>query len=623
MSGDWFSRATPGDGTNLFDARVHNQADQVFLDGQMMPLARWPNQATNDPSFPAKSACERFVSKTRDAATQWTTGVMEDDAFDLSPESAVGAQIFFQPNWNAWSWLFTGRITAVDGHRFTFQSRSDAGKDFSQKVYDARSRYYLFDKLTLLDAPGEWYHDKAAGVLHLMPPDRQSPEGRVSAKRREYAFDLTGLSHIVVRGFTLHACTLTTDRDSGGDNVPYGDDGAPRYPWRNAAHGLPRDPYHRDDYKDAPSTNVVVDSCEISYPTHFTDVSGHFECQWGQSSGVVLSGRGHVISNCRIRYSAGNGIVLLGREHRALGNVIEDVDYAATDCGAIHTGVTERASTDHEIAWNTVRRCGRSGIMIRQMTRRDTQDGSLWKGRVHHNDVSAFGLQDADLGGICSTGYDGRYVRIDHNWVHDACEIPDNLPGASGFTASGIYLDYSARFLVDHNVVWNVEWGIHLQNQTGGDIPAGHVVLHNTVAVRSLGGKPQGYGPFGVVRNSKAPFRDTLIANNILLRLDQSPGFKPVDFDSDPALNRAVENNPNGHDAATLGLVGGDTFPAALLPRPDASNLVDAAILPTPTPVNGITPPDWRAALHGKRPDVGAKESGLDPWQPGHQAWKR
>jgi hypothetical protein len=58
---------------------AHNFALQVFADGRMMNLARWPN-ATSDLSHPVKSAITTFISKTRDKSAKLTTGVVEDDA---------------------------------------------------------------------------------------------------------------------------------------------------------------------------------------------------------------------------------------------------------------------------------------------------------------------------------------------------------------------------------------------------------------------------------------------------------------------------------------------------------------------------------------------------------------
>lgn len=620
MPGDWFSRATPGDGINLYDARVRNQADQVFVDGQMMLVARWPNPRTLDPSFPTKAVTEKYLGKTIDKETNWTTATMEDEQFDLTAAQALGAEVMLQPNWEAWAWLLTGRITAVEGKRWTYVSRSDAGKDFSkEKVNDHRSRYVLFNKLELLDAPGEWFHDKASGVLYLKSPDGKPLEGRVTAKKREFAFDLTGRSFVTIRGFAVHGCTITTDRDSGGDNIGHDEQGRIRYPWKNAAHKLPKDPYHQiDAYQDAPSRHVVLENLDIRYPSHFTDVSGHFFGQWGQSSGIVLSGRHHRIANCRIRYSAGNGISIIGREHRVLGNLIEDTGYAANDCGAIHTGVTGRCSSDHEIGWNTIRRTGRSAILPRSFYRIDASDGSDWKARIHHNDISGFGIQDWDQGGIYAAESASRYLRIDHNWIHDAYENVDGLPGARAYTASGIYPDYMAQWLIDHNVIWNVEWGIHLQNEIGkGTPPAGYLVLNNTIAVRTIGGGKSRHGPYGVVRNSKAGFQDSVIADNLILLMDDSTTFKPVDFESDPALNRVVENNVSGRDPEGLGLSGGAAYPQALVPRADAAQIAGKASARSIDTIAGMPVPP----ITGRNADVGAIPAGGPLWLAGHEAW--
>ncbi len=617
MAGDWFSRATPGDGEHLYDARVHNQADQVFVDGSMVILARWPNSKGLDPSFPGKATCEKFISKSRDKERNWTTAVLEDAQFELTATQAIGAQIMVQPNYNAWAWLFTGRVTAVEGTRFTYVSRSDAGKDFSQDKLDDHSRYYLFDKLELLDAPGEWYHDKQAGTLYLKSPDGKPLDGRVAAKKREFAFDLSGLSHIVIRDLAIHACTITTDHDAGGDNIPYDENGGTRYPWRNAAHGLPTEPFHQiDTYRDAPSREVVLENLDATYLSHFTDVSGHFFCQWGQSSGIVLSGRNHRIAGCRIRWSAGNGITLLGREHQVLGNLIEDTDYAATDCAAVHTGATDRISSDHEIAWNTMLRTGRSGLLPRYMYRSLAAGDSDWKGRIHHNDISQFGIQDWDVGGVYGAG-PGRYLRFDHNLIHDAYENVDDL-GDGAFTASGIYPDYGSTWIIDHNVIWNVEWGIHLQNQADHKTPAGYLVFNNTVAVRRLGGQPNSYGPFGVVRNSDAPNQDTQIADNILLLLSPSGGggYKPIDFSSDPALNRLVDGNATGTSMESLRLTAGKNFPAALVPTSEASEIVGKAAKRLIASSAGLPVPSFDSSA-----DRGAFAVGAEPWNAGHQAW--
>lgn len=618
MRADWFSRATPGDGVHLYDPQVQNEADQVFVGDRMMLVARWPNTPSLDSAFPVKAQCDGFVSKTEDKATGWNTAVVTDkDLAELHVDPA-GAEIMFQPNFKAWSWIFSGYVTGVEGNKLTFKTRSPAGKDFSQNVYDPASRYILFNSLALLDAPGEWYHDKAAGQLYLESPDGQPLEGRVRAKKRLYAFDLTDRSYITIRDLTITACTITTDHNTGGDNIPYDEKGQVRYPWLNPAHDSPKEPFHQGNYRDSKSTHVVLKNITATYVSHFTDMSGHFTCQWGQSSGIGLSGQDHSIEGCRIRWSAGNGITLLGRRNRAIGNVIEDTGYSANDTAAIHTGVTLRCSSDHEIGWNTIRRVGRSAVVPRNLYRSNSADGSFNFARIHHNDIADFGIQDWDLGGIYSS-HDGRWLRIDHNWIHDAHENVDGL-NAGAFSASGVYPDYGSRWIIENNVIWNVEWGIHLQNQDASR-DASYVVRNNTVAVRSLAPQAQPYGPFGIVRNSDAKFAKTIVANNVLVLLDGSKGFKPLDFASDATLGRIVENSVAGSSFAEIDLTGGNRWPEALAPAAGSRLIDQSRVFEIASEADAPMPkevPD--EVVIGTTRDIGAIESGAPMWRAGHEA---
>ena len=146
---------------------------------------------------------------------------------------------------------------------------------------------------------------------------------------------------------------------------------------------------------------------------------------------------------------------------------------------------------------------------------------------------------------------------------------------------------------VDHNIIWNVERGIHLQNQTTGAKTAGYVIVNNTVAVRMLGGNPSMHGPYGVVKNSDALFQDTLIADNLFLLQDESARFKPVDFESDSSVRRLVENNLTAKRFEDLGLVGGTEFPAALLPAEHASQVKDKGKVRNPPNIHGLAVPNW------------------------------
>jgi len=542
LARDFFSRAMPGTGVHedLYDGSVQNQANQVFFDREMLLVARWPNDLERNPSYPRKGVLDGFVSRSGRDGDGWYTGIVSDS--DLSgifdQDELVGAEIYFQPSdIGEWNWAFTGYISENEGSTLTLRTRGN-GTDVNENNYSDESRFILYNAMALLDVEGEWFHDKISEKLYLMPPGGVHPAGRVEVKKRSFAFDLSNRQYITIENLKLFASTITTDMNSGGDGVPYGSSGQPRYPWRNAAFPWRNDydPYHREDFNDAPSRGVILDGLEILYPTHYTDISGHFNNQWCQSSGVVLSGKEHVMRNSLIRYSAGNGMTLVGRRHRVYDNEIYDTNYRATKCAAVHCGVTDRGSSDHEIAFNTIARSGKNAIDV-SMYYSTPEQAHDWRGRVHHNAISLFAIQDGDSGAIYSGGTH-RFVRVDHNWIHDAEQNIDGVPGHGNFTVGGVYPDFGSDIIIDHNVIWNVEWAVHVQAQRkeGNEFrDANYLIYNNTLSVNRS--KPSiGYGPFGIVTNNngmgsaqQTAQKGSSVMNNIIFNADDAPGYQPID----------------------------------------------------------------------------------------------
>ncbi len=570
---------------------TNNFALQVFVDGEMIHLARWPDLG-GDISRPVKSAITEFVSKIRSKSTNLTTGVVVDDALASAKVDAVGAEIFFQPNVEAWSWAFTGRVTEQSDGKLTFTSHNDSGKD-GGSGYPVGSRYFLFNSLALLDAPGEWFYDAKAKTLSLITPSGDDPSAhRIEVKRRDWAFDLDGLSNIVIRDLDLFACSITTDRAAGGDGLAHDARGQARYPWRGKKQGI------------APASDILLCGLNAQYLTHFTDTSGHFFLQWGQGTGIVLSGSNLTLRDSVLRFSAGNGVSVLGRGNRVLNNLILDTDYAAVDCAGINTA-GPALTVDHEFAYNTIARCGRSGITPRDMA---NSTPTQLVSRIHHNDIFHCMLQDWDGGGLYVAACDAKFVRIDHNLAHDI----------DGFNTSGLYTDFSKNYVFDHNLIWNTEWGFQLQGAYGTDgrtatktAVNNTLCYNNTIMVTNTSGAP--YGPFGFA-GSKGENIGTVLANNIISIRQPTPGWKPYanGFASAKITDNLVwdgvaddATNPRFTDAAAADFTLAADSPAIGKAQPLASIRLD-----------GITVPPSAAGMPHD-PDLGAFRSGAPVWQAG------
>lgn len=582
-----------------FFASKINQADQIFVNGQMMNLARWPNTGL-DPSRPAKAQITRFLSKTEDKTAKMWAAAFEDDKLEPKADGFYnGAEIYVQPDVNDWSWTLSGRVAEHTGNRLTLQSRNGGGKDGQQEVYAEESRYYLFNKAELLDAPGEWFHDRAASTLRLMPVGGTLAGKVVEAKARDWGIDLTERAYITVKGFNLFACTLTTDSGSGGDAVGYEADGSPRYPWRPGNWV-------------APANHIVVDGLNFKYLNHFTDVSGHFFLQWAPTTGVVIAGSDNVIQNCRVQYSAGNGISLQGLRHKCLNNLVLDTDYSSTDCAGISTG-TSAQTRDVEIAYNTIRRTGRTGITLRSLA---NSDPNKLVTRVHHNDVANFMIQDGDGGAFYMFGQDGKFVRIDHNWFH--CDEP-----REGMVF-GAYWDFSKNYILDHNVIWGVTTPIQITHSFDPDkSKVNNFLIYNNTATTNNAMWSSGFGSSegsgSVIQNNiikAASFKDP--KGTLVLRW---PAYGSGEVTAGKNLIWGAPTNAGWTEGKVLPgdlavedpkLAGANDFrPAPGSPAIDAARPFETQVR------DGITVPAYNEPQVGAGLDIGAYEAGGASWRVG------
>ena len=529
-----------------------NQAEQVFVDGQMMFEARWPNSSALTPSslsYQNTATMQQIVSD--DGGTGTRTITFADSALTQPDGFWNGAKIWMQPSLQYQA--VTGTVTGYTQGRITFTYNYGAADSIAPAV---GSKYYLFGTRNALDAPGEWYRDATTNTLYLWMPDGSDPSSHsVEFKKRDYAFDLSYVpdtyppnnkprAYYTIQGFNLFACTITTDHDAG--------DG----------HGNVR------QGSVAGSNHVTIDGIHARYLSHFTDLSAFVYSQWENNTGIVLSGSDQVLKNSVLEYSAGNGVSLLGLRNKVLNNVIHDVDYEATEAGAINTGFNNTTSQDHEIANNTAYTSGKNIVLARNF---QNSDPNNLLARIHHNNFSNAGIQTADTGVIYTWAdnngpRNANGVRIDHNLVHDSY---DKVSGA------GIYLDNSANhFTVDHNVIWNVLSGIVVGSEN-------NLIYNNTVL--DAGGSVYTNGPDNL---------GTILRNNIFTgRINQTGTM-------------TLSNNlPMGVDPQVTDR--------------SASNFTLRA--DSPARNAGAVIPSYTDGYLESAPDIGAYE--FDPAHPGQPDW--
>lgn len=145
---------------------------QLFVDGEMMTNARWPNALWSDKTV----FLNKYWAKSHKTSKR---GKMVDSGLKNLAGSGINAQgamaILNIGSFNT----FTAVVKSHSpGHNvFTYD---DTFGDI--KFKPGHNQYFLEDKMELLDNAGEWYYDKQSKTVYVKTLDGKSPQGRIRGK---------------------------------------------------------------------------------------------------------------------------------------------------------------------------------------------------------------------------------------------------------------------------------------------------------------------------------------------------------------------------------------------------------------------------------------------------------
>jgi len=260
---------------SIYKGRVAECFDQLFVDGQMMIEARWPNMRFD----------QRFDKTTWAVADEGSEyGLMVDRELAETGIDFSGAVATL----NVGSWQTYRRIVRdhkEGADRFRYD-RDMPGHVEAKKKWAGFDRYYLSGRLEALDAPGEWHLDRETQTLYLWTADGGSPAGhRVEAKVRDYAFEAEKLAFVELNGFHFFAAT----------------------------------------FKFESCTDCVVDNCHLLYPT--------WPRRLDAAVPTLLFGSRNVMRNSSVIFADGPGVTAGGDGNTLDNCLIHDIDFNALDRG--------------------------------------------------------------------------------------------------------------------------------------------------------------------------------------------------------------------------------------------------------------------------------------------------
>lgn len=348
-----------------YDGVEEGMSCELFADGRRMTLARYPNEGFlhidgaldvgDVREFPEQNYFNDWDQRRNHRG----------GAYIIDRNTALRAKGWREPE-KAWMYGFFY-------HDWADSSTPVASLDAAHRTvrpafvssYGCRrgGRYYFYNVLEELDAPGEWYLDRDSGELFLYPPEgmkeaelslSERPVISVSADGMRFSgFDVRcaradGIS-VNGNGNIVENCRVSCVSGDGVTVSGYGNTVRRCEITRTGGSGVILNGGDRADLR--PGGNTVED-CFIH---------GWAEVAMTYHPGVGLYGVGNSCVHNELRDAPHSAIIYGGNCHLIEYNLISDVVRLSNDAGAIYSGM-DWAAHGTVIRCNLLRNIGSGGF---------------------------------------------------------------------------------------------------------------------------------------------------------------------------------------------------------------------------------------------------------------------
>jgi hypothetical protein len=341
--------------TTAMDWDLGRGKNQIFVNGEAMMEARWPNtediMESNFSIIESGSTIDGYTLNIADKANQ---------VWDLNHWTGA---IFH----GAWRYrATTGTVTSSDKGILEVEAHSPPGVGSAY----VGAPYYLIGHYNALDKETEWYYDAdgkigASGALYFWAPQNANPSNLiVEAKSRHRGFELGDRVYINIENINLFASTL---------------------------------------YTNSKSKKIIIDNMTAEYIVHFTEEINRPE------QAFYLYGESNVLNNSIIRDSAGSGLYISGIGHTVQNSEISNTNYNVFyNAGIEFVG---HLCKDHLVSNNKIYR---SGVDLVQWGK--ARNTRFVHNILHDNLVSQ---EVWDNGVLYAIGIDARGSEIAYNMIYD------------------------------------------------------------------------------------------------------------------------------------------------------------------------------------------------------------
>lgn len=388
---------------------------QLLFNGKRQPLARYPNVDPDDPVYTGWTFLDEVPADRVEGHVWKRMGYLkEKDIRTWAKPDELEINIFAGHGW----WNFIMPVASVDPKTRVLTLAKDCGYDLQP-----HNRFFIQNALEELDAPGEWYIDRATETLYFWPPsDISAAEVRIP-RLDTFVRMRAGTKHVTIRGLSFTGCTETAVALTGTEHC-------------------------------------VVAGCTI------TETGG-----WNGSGITLSAGSNNLATGNHVSHTGSTGISLGGGDRQRLipANNVADNNHVH------HPGVLQKngagigiGGVGNKATHNHIHHTPRMAVQF------SGNNLAIEYNHMHHTV-----METQDGGAVYTGGRDwisSRGTSLKYNFIHDTIGLGQGSDGLKYPHFSwGIYMDDNAGGLdiVGNIVARSARAALHLHN--GRD----HVIENN------------------------------------------------------------------------------------------------------------------------------------------------
>lgn len=317
---------------------------ELFLNGQRMPLARWPNTGWAEIADVPQSGNLVYAGNLPHKRFGIPVGrhygriTYEGDRPDRWSNAG---EIFLHGYWT-WDWFDEYlQVDSID----TLKNEIIIKPPHSRYGYAKKQKFYALNIPQELDSPGEWYLNRKSGILYFWPPEPIESATAVLSLLDEPVFRLRNVEHVILQGLTIESSRNNGVVVDGGEgNLIAGctfrllGDVAVRI---NGGH---HNGVQSCDIFDVAAGGISLDGGDrksLTPGNNFADNNHiHHYSTWIRTyqAAISIGGVGNRISHNLIHDAPHSGIILTGNEHLIEYNEMYNLAQETGDVGAFYMG---------------------------------------------------------------------------------------------------------------------------------------------------------------------------------------------------------------------------------------------------------------------------------------------